>query len=31
MKIEDKTYALKSTKCIHAYLINDKETILMDT
>jgi len=31
MKIEDNVYALESTKGSYAYLINDKETILIDT
>ena len=31
MKIEENIYALESTKGSYAYLINDKETILIDT
>lgn len=31
MKIEDNVYALESTKGSYAYLINDNETILIDT
>lgn len=31
MKIEENVYALESTKGSYAYLINDKEMILIDT
>lgn len=31
MKIEKNVYALESTKGSYAYLISDKETILIDT
>ena len=31
MKIEENIYALESTKGSYAYLINDKEAILIDT